>query len=307
MTGGRLLRHRAVVTAAWLVVAVVAALLAARLPGVLQGGADAVPGTESDHVTKTIGREFGLGSVYQFLVVFHSDSLTTDDPRFTEAVDAVTRAVSALGSVQKVETSWNSRRDELVGGDWKSALAVVTPEVNSFYAAEGFTAELRRAVRGVTLPAGMAVAVTGATAMLHDLDEHSSSDLLAAERIGLPLPLVILLLVFGAPLAALLPVLLALLATLVGLAGLYLVSHWLPVSVFAENVTSMIGLGVGVDYALFIASRNREALARGADARAAPAESLTAAGHSVLFSGATVAVGFAALLLVRGRLLLTLG
>ena len=301
-----LLRHRVAVVVVWLVVIGFAGALAARLPGVLQGGADAVPGTESDRVTRTLGREFGLGTLYQFLVVFHSDSVTTDDPRFTEAVEGVTRAVQALPAVRSVETAWGSRRIELLGSDSKSALAVVTPEVRTFYAAERFTAELRRAIRTVAIPAGVAVEDTGATAMLYDLDEHSSSDLLAAERIGLPLTLVILLLVFGAPLAALLPVVLALVATLIGLAGLYAVSGWVPVSVFAENVTSMIGLGVGVDYALFIASRNREALMRGASAREAAVEALDAAGHSVLFSGATVAVGFLALFLVRARFLHTL-
>ena len=300
------LRHRAAVLAGWSLAIIIAALYATRLPGVLQGGADAIPGTESDRVTQVVGREFGKGALYQFLVVIHHDSLTTDDPAFAEAVGRLTRTLEALPAVRAIETSWNTERGELLGTDGKSALAIVTPRVQSFYAAEKLTGELRGAVRRVLLPAGLRVQVTGSTAMLHDLDEHSASDLLVAERVALPLTLLILLVVFGAPLAAALPVLLAVVATTIGLAGLYAMSAWLPVSVFAENVTSMIGLGVGVDYSLFILSRFREARRLGAGPREAAAEALGAAGHSVVFSGATVMVGFLALFLVRAPFLHTI-
>jgi len=126
---------------------------------------------------------------------------------------------------------------------------------------------------GCQVPSWLARTVTGAMATLYDLDQRSSSDLLAAERIGLPITLVILLVVFGTPLAALLPVVLAIVAVTIGLAGLWAIHPWVPVSVFAENVVSMIGLGVGVDYALFDTSKpmddalftflsNRERLSR---------------------------------------------
>ena len=298
-----LVRHRAAVIAAWLVAIGVAGVFSARLPGVLQGGADAVPGTESEHVTRAVGRAFGSGTLYQFLVVLHADSLGTDAPEFSDAVARLTPALAALPEVRSVETAWNADRPELLGDDGRSALIVVTPRVASFYQAERLTPTLRATIAKVAKPSGLAALVTGSTAMLYDLDQHSSSDLLAAERIGLPITLLILLVVFGAPLAAALPLVLALSATTLGLAGLYAVSARTPVSVFAENVTCMIGLGVGVDYALFVLSRFREAGRRGLDPRAAAAESLAAAGHSVAFSGATVAVGFLALFLVRAPFL----
>src|SRR5206468_2277236 len=90
---------------------------------------------------------------------------------------------------------------------------------------------------------------------------------------------------FGAPLAALLPVVLAVVAVSVALAGLYFLSSWVPVSLFAENVVSMIGLGVGVDYALFVLSRFREELDTGSAAREAARAAVRAAGpcpHVVL-------------------------
>jgi RND superfamily putative drug exporter len=299
-------RHRAAVIAVWLVAIAVAGVFAARLPGVLQGGADAIPGTESDRVTRAVGRAFGPGTLYQFLVVVHAESLGTDAPEFADAIERITRALAALPEVRSVETAWNSDRAELLSDDGRSALAIVTPRVETFYQAEQLTPKLRAAIAGVERPPGLEALVTGSTAMLHDLDEHSSSDLLAAERIGIPITLAILLVVFGAPLAAALPLVLALCANTVGLAGLFAVSTRSPVSVFAENVTVMIGLGVGVDYGLFVLSRFREARARGLDPRTAAAEALAAAGHSVAFSGATVAIGFLALFLVRAPFLHTL-
>jgi RND superfamily putative drug exporter len=301
-----LVRYRLAVIAAWIVLVAIAAIFSSRLPGVLQGGADAVPGTESDHVTSAVGRAFGRGALYQFLVVIHADSLGTDAPEYADAVGRMTAALAGLPAVRTVETPWNSDRPELLGDDGRSALAIVTPRVASFYQAEQLTSTLRGALARVARPPGLHAEITGSTAMLHDLDEHSSSDLLAAERIGLPITLVILMVVFGAPLAALLPIVLALSAMTLGLAGLYLMSARAPVSVFAENVTCMIGLGVGVDYALFVLSRFREASRRGLDPRAAAAESLAAASHSVAFSGATVAVGFLALFLVRAPFLHTI-
>jgi RND superfamily putative drug exporter len=289
--------------AVWTIVIAAAVALSARLPSVLQGGADAIPGSGSDRVTRMIRERFGAGTLYQFPVVVHADSLDSADPSFGAAIERLTASLFAVPSVSRVESAWNAARPELLGEDGRSALLLVTPRVETFYQAELLTRTLRDAVEAGGLPAGMHAEVTGSTAMLHDLDERSSSDLISAERVALPVTAVILLFVFGAPLAAALPILLALAATSIGLAGLYLLSAKLAVSVFAQNVVSMIGLGVGVDYALFVLSRFREARARGLDAAAAGREARGTAGHSVLLSGVTVAVGFLALFLVRAPFL----
>jgi len=295
-------RHRALTIALWLLLIAAAGPFAARLPGVLRGGVDAIPGTESARVTDGLGRAFGTGSLYPLVVVVHADSLATDTPEFADAILRVTEALQALPDVRSVETPWNTERPELLGSDGKSALVIVTPRVKTFQEAQELTQKARMAIAGTSL-APIIAEVTGSTAVLHDLDAHSSSDLSAAERIGLPITLLILLLVFGAPLAALLPLLLAMSATAIGLAALFVLSAQRAVGVFAENVTVMIGLGVGIDYALFVVSRFREARARGDDPATAASQAARAAGHAVALSGATVAVGFLALFLVRAPFL----
>ncbi len=280
-----------------------AAVLSARLPGLLQGGADAIPGSGSDRVTRLIREHFGAGALFQFPLVVASDSIGSSDPAFSAAIESLTVALQRMPAVSRVESAWNTPRLELFGDDGRSALILITPRVRTFYEAELLTPRLRATVAAAPLPAGIRAEVTGATAMLHDLDERSSSDLLAAERIALPVTALILLFVFGTPLAALLPIVLALSSVSVGLAGLYLLSSRFAVSVFAQNVVSMVGLGVGVDYALFVLSRFREARARGLAPPAAAREARDAAGHSVFISGVTVAVGFLALFLVRAPFL----
>jgi RND superfamily putative drug exporter len=293
----RCLAHRGRVALAWLAALLLTAPLAARLPGIVQGGADPIPGSETGAVIRGMERAFGRGSYYTAPVVVRSESLTVDDFEFPAAVDSITRILVALPVVRRVESAWTTANGTMLGSDRHSAVLLVTPDVPDYSAAEELTATLRDALRD-RLPGGFRAQVTGTTAMLHDVDRRSSEDLAAAERVGLPVTLVILLVVFRAPLAALLPVILALLAVTGCNAVLVLLSRVMPVSVFAENVASMIGLGVGIDYALFVLSRWRHELAQGASPADAARVAAASTGGAVAFSAIAVAVGFVSLLLV---------
>ena len=117
------------------------------------------------------------------------------------------------------------------------------------------------------------------------------------EKRLLPLTLVILVLAFGALVAAALPLIVGVLAITVSLAIIGLIAHVTPMSVFVLNMTTMIGLGVGIDYSLLVVTRFREELARGARRQIAAVNALATAGRAVITSGLTVVVGFGALLL----------
>ena len=233
------LRHPWRAVAVWLVALAAATWPALHLGSVLQGGADAIPGSESDLVTRTIRDEFGAGTIYQALVVVSSDSAGVDDPAFIAVAGDVVTALESTGRTRSVRTYWNTGRETLLGRDRKSALLLVTPEVRTYFEAEMLTGTLRETVAKAALPAGFGARLTGSTAMLYDLDRHSSEDLLTAERYGLPVTLVVLLLVFGTPLAALLPLVLALFAVVVSNAGLDLLSRAVPVSVFALIISKV--------------------------------------------------------------------
>jgi uncharacterized membrane protein YdfJ with MMPL/SSD domain len=125
----------------------------------------------------------------------------------------------------------------------------------------------------------------------------------AADGIGMTAALVVLLVAFGSLLAAVLPLVTAVFGIGVGLAAMMLVNHVLPSPGFAPILATMIGLGVGVDYALFIVTRFREGLAAGWDPEDAAAHAIVTAGRAVLFAGGTVVIGVLGLFIMGQALL----
>jgi len=139
--------------------------------------------------------------------------------------------------------------------------------------------------------------VTGRAPLDLDVRTVVTRDSARGEKRLLPLTLVILVLAFGALVAAMLPLIVGVLAIAVSLAIIGLIAHVTPMSVFVLNMTTMIGLGVGIDYSLLVVTRFREELARGARRQIAAVNTLATAGRAVITSGLTVVVGFGALLL----------
>ena len=299
------LRRPKLVIFAWVAMLAVAAPFASRLAGVLRGSTDAVPGSPSELVSRDLNHAFGKGSAFVFPAVLTSSSIATTDPRFAAAAANLERVLDSAG-MSGVRHYWNTGDKTLLGHDGHSALVLVKPSAETFFDAESTVDHIRGAARGAGLGSAFDVKVTGMISLFHDLDVNASDDLLRAERIGIPLTLVVLLMVFGAPIAAGLPLVLALGTIAITLAVLYALSRVMPVSVFAQNAVTMVGLGIGVDYALFLVSRCREELARGASFRSAVETAANQAGHVVLVSGLAVCTGFLALFLVHIRFLHTL-
>ena len=226
----------------WILLVAVASVFAARLSEVMQGGAEPIPGSPSQQVNDIIQKRFGPGSLYQYLVVVHSSEFSIFNPDFRVAAQRVADALTGVAELREVRNFWNFRLPEMRGRNDSATLMLVTPDVATHHEAELLTQQLRDAIKSAKMPAGYFAEVTSMSAMFYDLDTNSSSDLLEAERIGLPITLVILLVVFGAPVAAALPVLLALASVTISLAALFFLSQWVPVSLFAQNAVSMIGL-----------------------------------------------------------------
>jgi uncharacterized membrane protein YdfJ with MMPL/SSD domain len=299
------LRRPKLVILAWVVILAAAAPFASRLAGALRGSTDAVPGSPSELVSRDLDHAFGKGSAFVFPAVLTSSSIPATDPRFAAAAAHLERVLDSAG-MSGVRNYWNTGDKTLLGRDGHSALLLVKPRAETFFDAESTVEEIRGAARGAGLGSAFDVKVTGMISLFHDLDVNASDDLLRAERIGIPLTLIVLLLVFGAPIAAGLPLVLALGTIVITLAVLYALSRVMPVSVFAQNAVTMVGLGIGVDYALFLVSRCREELARGASFQSAVETAASHAGHVVLVSGLAVCTGFLALFLVHIRFLHTL-
>lgn len=163
--------------------------------------------------------------------------------------------------------------------------------------------ELRRATQALEArlrPAHpmIELAWTGAAAFDYDVRLTSSTDAAEAEQRVLPVTLVLLFIVFGSVVSALCPVVIGGLAVGLSLGAAVLISPYWPMTVLLQNIVSMIGLGIGIDYSLLMLSRFREEMSADPEPERAAAEALRTAGHTVLLSGGAVAIGFAALLVV---------
>src|SRR5262249_50680971 len=160
-------------------------------------------------------------------------------------------------------------------------------------------AELRGKIASDTLQ----VQVTGTPAINNGFNVILQDDLRRAETVSLPIAAILLLVVFGTIVAALIPLGVGVLAVLGGIAGMFLLARAETVSVYAENVVTLIGLGVAIDYSLFVTNRFREELHRGRNIEQAVSIAMSTTGRAVTFSGLTVAIGLSGMLWYEGTYL----
>lgn len=142
------------------------------------------------------------------------------------------------------------------------------------------------------------LAWTGAAAFDYDVRLTGAEDAAEAEQRVLPATLILLFIIFGSIVAAIFPLLIAGLAVSLSLGAAVLISYFWPMTALLQNIVTMIGLGIGIDYTLLILKRFREEMSVDQDPERAAARTLRTAGHTVVLSGASVAIGFSALLLV---------
>jgi RND superfamily putative drug exporter len=226
------------------------------------------------------------------------------DPAFKAAVDKALKPMRDDARVQSVLTAFDPgpQASALVSKDQHKAVAVVAVKDDNV-AAQKYYVELRNKIVSDTLSAE----ATGYLAINHDFNTILEADLQRAEFVSLPLALILLLLVFGTLLAAMLPLGVGVLAVVGGIAATFALSHSTDVSQYALNIVTLIGLGVAIDYSLFIVNRFREELARGLSVDDAVARAMSTAGRAITFSGITVAIGLGGMFFYQGTFLSSMG
>ncbi|HEX5500641.1 MAG TPA: MMPL family transporter, partial [Thermomicrobiales bacterium] len=283
--------------AVWLALVVVGAVLAPRFEQRLTGPPLAVAGSDSGAVADILETRFDEPFAEQDLIVFDSADLVATDPEFQHAIETAIEAVGQLPGVSGVIGPYDPRAQDQVSKDGHIAVAVVG--VNGSNAArQALAPRLTEAAQSAATPA-VRIYVTGSSPLIADLVAQEHEDLGRAERLGLPLALVVLLIASGTMVAAGLPLLLAIVGVAVTFGALGAASSLTTFNLFVPNITTMIGLGVGIDYSLFIVTRFREELDRGRSPEAATATTLATAGKTVFASATTVLLSLAGLLLVR--------
>ncbi|MFE3790673.1 MMPL family transporter [Streptomyces goshikiensis] len=257
------------------------------------------PGARSTYATKALEREFPASQPNLLLLVDAGPrsgsgaGAGVDDPAVAAEAERLTGLLAAEPGVTGVGSYWRTPMPALRSEDGRQALIaarVLGDEKTTTRVLE------RIAPRYQGEHGPLRVSLGGPVAVQREVTTTIQEDLLRAELIALPVTLVLLILVFGSAVAAMLPLgvgIVAILGTNAVLRGL---TEFTEVSVFAQNLTTALGLGLAIDYALFIVRRFREELAAGRDPVAAVGATLRTAGRTVLFSALTVAVALSAML-----------
>jgi RND superfamily putative drug exporter len=298
-----LYRHR------WLVLAVTTFLFAVSVVGAITGGQ---PKNASDYDVESVraakleSEQLPSAAVTgtSFILLFSNRSLPYTDPAFMSGVTSALQRLQRDPRVTSVITPYGHGATSamLVSRDGHSIAAEVSVNLD-FSAARRDFADFRSEVQSSTLT----VATAGDVPLAYDFDHLLAKDLSRSEIISLPLALILLLIVFGTGIAALLCLGVGVFAVLGGLGATLSLAHTADVATYASNVVTLVGLGIAIDYSLFIVSRFREELSRDGDVARSVATTMATAGRAIAFSGLTVAIGLSGLLFYTGTPLVSMG
>jgi RND superfamily putative drug exporter len=290
---GRLVvRGRRLVLVAGLALVVIGATWGTGIFGALSGGGFNDPHTASGQVRDQITRQLGAQET-DILALYASPTRTVDDPAFQTAVQATLAEVRGRPQVAGVVSYYDTRSPLLVSRNRHATYAMITlrpggdpQKLADYRAIEGSL----RAGGGLTTQLG------GSRPFYDQADQMTTQDIERAETLSAPILLVLLIVLFGSLVAAASPLLIGVVAILGAFIVTRLLSYVTDVSTFAINVITLIGLGLSIDYALFVVNRFREELAAGRSTTEAVARTMATAGRTVVVSGVTVTLALASLM-----------
>jgi putative drug exporter of the RND superfamily len=293
---GRLVyRFRWPIIAFWACIILASVPFASRISMVLHNSGYAISSSESNAVDVQLVSTLHRPAT-QVLVVFQSNGVAATDPTYQREVgDFITRAKEFPHVTTMTQGG--------AGRDGRSTFVAVGLDQD-----KDTVAERLPSFRTLLPHAGPAHAyLTGDVAAANEIQLDTQSDTEFAEALAMPLTLLVLLVVFGSVVAGVMPLLLAGAAVPTALAAIYAIALSINTNIFIQSVTSIIGLGLSIDYSLFIVRRFREELAQGHSVQEAVTITLRTAGEAILFSGLTVAIGFTGLLFIGITIMTSFG
>ena len=296
-------RRRWHVLALWAILFPFAVFGATRLHTVLQGGGFSIAGAPSDVALAEANKKLAVGKSALY-VVFTSDSLNARGKEFQRReAEALSRFVpDKYPHLLRVETFASVRDPSLVSRDNRASVAILDFKV-AFDQIQAMMPEIRASIR----PTGLKHYITGEPAVFDELERISTDDARRAEYYTLPIALVVMLFVFGSVVAAGLPLVSGVIAVSMTLGFLFVVGHVYDLSVYVLNITTMLGLAVGIDYSLLLVGRFREQLAAGDPVDRAIETTMAHAGQSIFYSGVAVVVGLTGLIVFQFMALKSMG
>jgi len=302
--GAFVYRRRRIVLVLAIALGLAMSAFAGQAASQLSAGGWLDPNSESQAVADRLADEFGQGRGSLVPIFIGPEGADATSPEFQAAVarslDSLLEHPLVDGAVGYAQTG--DRR--FISEDGRSTYVVVRLTVSdeeSVEHVEAFEDALAEPGNGIKL------LLSGYGPLTRDTAEQSEADLLRAETVSLPIAAIILVLVFASLVAAGLPLLVAGLAIPTTLGAVYFVAQVTELSIFVQNVSTMLGLALAIDYSLFMVSRFREELAKGRPVGDAVEVTVGTAGKAVAFSGLAVAIGLSGLLLFEAPALRSFG
>ena len=238
-------------------------------------------------------------------IVLFTSTQPVSDPAIESAIE---QALATLprADVPSYTTYWMSHRPQQLSTNGKATYVTIALTGTTDATQEASLAVVRSTLAKATLP-GITVQYGGTVTLNKEISGQVSKDLRTAELVSLPIVLILLVIIFGSLVSAGLPLAVGILGIVGASAVLRLITVFVSVSVFALNLVTVLGLGLAVDYALFVVSRFREELDRQPTVSRALVRTMATAGRTVAFSGITIAISLASLTLFPETFLRSMG
>jgi putative drug exporter of the RND superfamily len=302
--GALVYRFRKFIVVFSVLLAIASLSLASQTSGELSSGGWLDNNSESAQVQRRLDEEFGAGKG-SLIALFRSEDAAADarSPEFQAAIAGALADLAADERVTGVVGYAETGDDRFISTAGDAAYVVVQLGISNEESVDQVE-ELRDEIQP---PAGYTYQLTGYGPLTVESAEQSEKDLQRAELVSLPIAAVVLILVFGAVLAAGTPLFVAGLAIPASLALIYLVAQQVEMSIYVLNIATMLGLALAIDYSLFITSRFKEELRHGRTVGDAVQRSVATAGKAVVFSGLAVAIGLSGLLLFAAPAIRSIG
>ncbi|GGQ57997.1 RND transporter [Couchioplanes caeruleus subsp. azureus] len=291
--GGAVVRLRWWVVAAALALIVGGATWGTGVFGALTGGGYDDPDSESNRAAAAIAQQLGTRDP-DLVVLWSTGSATVDDDAVRQAVTGAVTRLRARPEVRQVVAYTDPKAPPtLVSTDKRATYAVVHLQAED---EDGKRAAYHRIEPDFAAP-GLRTQVGGLTAFADEANTQTEKDITRAEILSLPVLFVLLVLIFRGLIAALSPLLIGGIAIMGAFVAVRALTYVTDISVFAINVITLLGLGMAVDYSLFVVSRFREELAHGHDVPAAVRTTVATAGRTVVVSGLTIVLALSSLMI----------
>ena len=302
-------RRPLVIIGLWIALTVIALLLSGRLlDSATTTEFRLTSGAESHRAAGLLESRLRGPVPITEIIIVQSETLTVDDPEFRAKAETVFGEVVALGSdtITFGQNYYQAGDESLVSADRKTTIMPLVL-TGSLEEAEKNVKSVLDIIEEADQEDGFRVLMGGTASISYKSNELAREDLEQGERIGIPVALLILLALFGAVVASLVPVVLAFMCIIVALGLAVLIGQVFELVFFVTLMITMIGLAVGIDYSLIIISRFRDEMGRGLDKREAAERAVATAGRTVLFSGVTVVIALCGMLIVPFSFFQSLG